>query len=190
MDALLAENSELQQKIKSLHNTLGKLQHHNSYLKEVCSSSKELQEKFRCELAQERLKSAELETKTAKLRSMLIPANETQLSDGEVLTKFTTLRSHILKLVKTTGLRDFDPNQWYISEQQHRILSPFAEGKVNMRYIDNRLRGVVFSILTKHIFSVRHYPVEAKHEHLGEALRNAESYMFNMLPKGNNMKSY
>lgn len=180
----MSDNFDLQQEIKSLQDSLDKLRYDNLSLGEECSSLKTLQDDFRRKLAQERVKSAELERKADSLRSLLIPKVETQLSDGEIVAKFTSLRSQILKLVKTAWSRNIVHNA-EVSEQQQKILRPFfVDRKVDMRYIDDRLRGVVFDILHEHIFSIRHYPVDAKYSCLGETLRNVEEYMLGNLHRG------
>lgn len=192
VDTLLFKNNKLQQETESLRDALGKLQLDNSSLSKECSSWKGRYEKVRSEFAQERVKSAEQELKMASLRSMLIPKTEVQLSDNEVVARFASLRSQILKLIKTVWSPvNFVPKADVSAEQYNfKILYTFVEGKVDMRYMDNLLRGVVFSILNEHVFSVRHYPIDTKNESLGEALSYAESYMFDKLPKGNNTYTY
>lgn len=191
IDMLHARINELRREVESSNASLAKLRKENSYWIASHSSSKEFHENTRHELAQERLKSAELERKTADLRSMLIPASETQLSDSEVIAKFSLLQSHILRFVKTvTRSHDFKKARvMETTEEQTRILSPFASGKINMRYLDDRLRGVVFSILDDQIFSVRHYSLGQKDTRLGNILCKAESYLREKLPKGNNMST-
>lgn len=184
---LLAKNNELRREVESSHASLAKLQHENSALRAEYSSSKEGHENIRRELAQERLKSAELESKTANLRSMLIPTNETQLSDGEVIAKFASLRSQILKLVKTVWSHEF--KDVHVTEEQSMILSPFATDEIDLRYLDNRLRGVVFSILNDQIFGVRHYGLDEKRAGLSKTLRKVESLLCGKLPKGNDVSA-
>lgn len=144
-------------------------------------------DKTRRELAQEKVKNAELERKTSNLRSMLIPEIETQLSDSEVVAKFISLRSQILKLVKTAWSHDLLEEKMEVSDEQKRIFGPFYHDGVSKKYLDNRLRGVVFSILHDQIFSVRHHALPLHKDSLGDTLCRTESFMCQKLPKGNNM---
>lgn len=178
IDTLLAKNNELQQHIHSLHATNHKLQQNYSHLENQYHS-------IRTELGEERLKSAELETKTQNLRAMLIPVSETQLSDGEVVSKFTFLRSQILKLVKSTWRRDRFKRSPVLTGSQRKVFGPFMENQVDMKYLDNRLRCTVFSFLFRYIFDKRNYALGGKFPDLEDHLGEFEDWMWKHLPTGN-----
>lgn len=136
-------------------------------------------------LREERLKSAELETKTQDLRAMLIPLSETQLSDGEVVSKFVSLRSQILRLVKSTWRRDKFKPDLEPTNNQRRVFSPFMEGKVGMRYLDNHIRRVIFQTLHTQVLGKRSYFLGGKLTRLEEHLGEFEDWMWKQFPAGN-----
>lgn len=185
VETLLAENSKHLNEIEHLRSSQGKLEQRNSSLSAELMSSKSEHETIRRQLAEERAKNMELESKTVHLRSMLIPATETQLSDGEVVAKFTALRAQILKLVMSAWSRKWDEaTNKNVTDHQFKIFSPFANGGVNMKYLDNRLRGVVFSILNDQIFSTRHYATDSKHAPLNQRLGDVERLLWQNIPRG------
>lgn len=140
----------------------------------------------RRELGQERTKTADLESKTASLRSMLIPTSKAQLSDAEVVGKFTALRSQILALVKSTWRQQFR-NHVQATELRERIFNPFREGKVEMRYLHNCLRSLVFEVIHCRILDVRHYALGEDFGKVDKALGEVESFMWKNLPECNRM---
>lgn len=140
-------------------------------------------------LREEKLKSAELEIKTQDLRAMLIPVSETQLSDGEVVNKFTSLRSQILKFVKSTWRRDKFKPDLNLTNYQMGVFSPFMEGRVDMKYLDNRIRGVVFDILHGYILGRRSYALGGELTHFEKQVGDFEEWMWKTLPAGNYLPS-
>lgn len=178
IDTLLAKNNELQQHIHSL-------QAMNDELQQECSLWKTRYHSSKNKLREERLKSAELETKTQDLRAMLIPVNETQLSDGEVVSKFASLRSQILKLVKSIWRRDKFKPDLELTNNQKMVFIPFMEGRVDMRYLDNRLRSVVFETLHAYVLGKRSYALGGKLIRLEDHLGEFEDWMWKQLPTGN-----
>lgn len=115
---------------------------------------------------------------------MLIPVSATQLSDGEVVSKFISLRSQILRLVKSTWRRDkFKPNLEFTTTQI-RFLGPFIRGKVDMRYLDDRLRSVMFAFLHAHILGKRSYALGGYLTHLEKQVGEFEDWMWKQLPTG------
>lgn len=78
---------------------------------------------------------------------MLIAVSEPQLSDGEVVGKFASIRSQILKLVKSTWRRDKFKPEFELTNNQMRVFGSFTEGRVDMRVIDNRIRSIIFQTL-------------------------------------------
>lgn len=172
----MTKHNELQQQIAIL-------QAANTELQGSCSSWKAQYDAARGKLAQERLKRAELESKTQSLRSMLVPAHERQLSDSEVLAKFISLRSQILKLVKTTWHHSLKSN-WTLTEMQTKALRHFLNGKLDSRYLDSRVRSEVFSFLQKNILGVRTYALGEKNTVLDYTLGNVENFMWERLSDG------
>lgn len=180
INTLLVKNNELHQRNDSFQAAYNTLSQDYSLLKAQHDST-------RGSLDQERLRSAALESKMQNLRSMLIPANETQLSDGEVVSKFTSLRSQILKLVKTTWRRDRFKSNFKITASHERILRPYIDGKVSMKYLDNWLRGVVFFHLKAYIFDLRTFSLAGKNVGLDDGLGKFETLMWEELPRGNHI---
>lgn len=141
------------------------------------------------ELDKERLKSAELESKTQNLRAMLIPTQEIQLSDSEVVSKFVCLRSQILRFVKRTWCCDKFKPGFEFTKEHERFLQPFVNGRVDMKYLDNRLRGRIFAHLHHAIFGVRTYALGGTHDGLDAALGKLETEMWNQVPEGSSIFS-
>lgn len=178
VDTLLAKNNELQQHIKTLQTMNDKLHQEKSFWKSRSDSNKR-------KLLQERQRSAELEIKTQELRAVLIPVSETQLSDGEVVSKFISLRSQILKLVKRTWRRDkFKPNI-ELTQDHVNILGPFMDDRVDMRYVDNHMRGIVFKTLHARILGKRTYALGGSHTRVEDLLGEFEGWVWEQLPTGN-----
>lgn len=177
VDTLLAKNNELQQRIDTLQTKIDRLHQDKSLLKSQLKST-------RSQLREERLTSAELEIKTQELRAVLIPVSETQLSDGEVVSKFTSLRSQILKLVKSTWRRDNFKPGIELTKNHTAFLGPFMEGKVDMRYLDNRVRSIIFEALHACILGKRCYHLDENLTHLEGQVGEFEDWMWKRLPTG------
>lgn len=163
---------------------MGELKMHNSTLNADLDSVTAEYDDIQRQLAQERAKNLDLENKTVHLRSMLIPATESQLSDSEVVAKFTSLRSQILKLVKTAWSRNLVQRR-SLSEEQTEVLSPFYKNDVSFKYLDNRLQSVVFSILEERVFGARHYATNPDHAILNANLGRVEALLWHKISKGN-----
>ncbi|KAJ4387859.1 hypothetical protein N0V93_008462 [Gnomoniopsis smithogilvyi] len=176
INTILAKNNELQQQIATLEGTK------DSLWSEYCSL-KDQYDSTLSELAEEKVKIAELESKTQTLRAMLIPANETQLSDGEVIGRFTSLHSQILKLVKTTWRRDVLKPGVRLTDEQAKLLGPYIDGKVDVKYLDNRLRRVIFIYVKTRILNARTYALGEGLTRWDEQLGDFEDLMWKKLPK-------
>ncbi|KAJ4422618.1 hypothetical protein N0V82_002737 [Gnomoniopsis sp. IMI 355080] len=206
VEALVAENDSLKQQIGTLQARIQSLKQNHSLLKDRHNKARHLNrwlnehfnvlqakhdalrqdrsslqtdyDSIKTKLSDERSRNAELESKTQSLRSLLIPSKELQLSDGEVVSKFTSMRSQILKLVKTTWRRDGFDTSKRLTDIQVEYFRPFLASELDMKYLDNVLRSLVFASLDKHIFSARTYALDKDFADLDAALGKTEAQIW------------
>lgn len=180
IDQLLHENQQLQWSNKSLQGeiTAAKQQSHKLNINVNAA---------RHDLNHERAKNEKLKERMASLRQMLVPPPEIQISDTEVIQRFTGLRSLILRLVKTTWTKKLRDNisESDLSEGQRTFVRPYAGKDAMWKSLHNRIRYFVFYQLCKFILGQRIYGLVNDYRMLDEGLGAIETYIWEQLPKGN-----
>ncbi|KAK7697957.1 hypothetical protein SLS64_013044 [Diaporthe eres] len=124
----------------------------------------------RKEIAQLQSHTKLLNEKNDKFRQMLIPVSEKQVLDAEVVQKFTTLRSSIMALVRSTwtlDLRD-DVDFRTFSRGQHHVFRSSGPSSYD------RLRYVVFQHIHCEIFVAKNYFLKDGFEPIEEHLQMVE----------------
>lgn len=139
------------------------------------------------DLSHERAKNERLGERMASLRQMLVPPPNDQVSDDEVVQKFSALRSQIFRLVKMTwakGLRDHIEER-NLSDEQRAYLQTIFSGHTQWNRFYPRLHCHVFRYLASATFGRRHYGLTNEANGLDQRLEEVETYMWNYLPGGN-----
>lgn len=170
IDTLCAQNTELHNENEHIKSKLSKIEH------DYANLTTEM-ETVRRALSEERQKNEALEKKTADLRSMLVPPPEVKLSDMEMVQRFTSLRTLIHKLVKSTWDHKWLPTPIAVGSELTIILQPFYKGAVHARYMDNCLCGYIFSVLNQKIFGVRNFGLPPNLGKINTFLGDTEVYV-------------
>lgn len=143
-------------------------------------------QRTRRELSVERATNKDLREGMAKLRLMLVPSSESQISDSDIISKFTALRSLTLRLVKGTwSMRfknDIDMRRW--SDWQRNVFGPFADQTSHWQTLHNKLRSLIFDFIGIYVLNCRHYYLKHNCIRLDKVLGDAEDYICDSLPEG------
>lgn len=115
-----------------------------------------------------------------QLRQMLVPVSEKQVLDSEVVSRFTSLHSSIMALVRqtwrTTLKEDVEPR--LLSRDQHRFfISSFP-----LSY--NRLRSLVSEAIGDIILGSQNYFLEDSFQELEQKIKTVERALARTMPKG------
>lgn len=179
-DQLWSDNEDLQKANSSLQSQVSTTQEQNKCLVAQVNTARQ-------ELSYERTKNEEQRERMASLRQMLVPATEDQVSDTEIMQRFTALRSLVFRLVKGTWsmkfkdkLRDSD-----VSDNQHSFFAPFVGGDPKWKTLHNHLRHFIFNHLCLSALDRRRYFLHENCKWLDEQLETTETNMWDSLPKGN-----
>lgn len=141
----------------------------------------------RHELNAEKAITKHLGERVASLRSMLVPPSEAQVSDSEVVSKFTALRSLTFRFVKGTWALSFkaDANEESLSGWQLEFARPFSYAGAPWQTLHSRIRSYIFDVISAEILNHCHYLLNKNSRDLDNMLGNTEDYMLRNLPEGN-----
>ena len=188
------EMQNLQEIIHHLQDQNLQLGRANEILQSEISTARQKVEKLNAQcsvanhdLCHERAKNEELGERMASLRQMLVPPPEVQVSDSEVVQRFTALRSLIFRLVKATwakGLKD-NISERELSDEQHQFFGGSYGNNAQWKSLHNYLRYFIFLRLHRSTLSGRQYALRHDCKTFDRRLGSIETWMWDNLPEGN-----
>ncbi|ROV88753.1 hypothetical protein VMCG_10061 [Cytospora schulzeri] len=178
IEELLHQTRQLQQENQSLRGEVSATRQQNQKLTTDITTS-------RRDLSQERAKNQELTDRMTSLRQMLVPPPEDQISDTEIIQRFTALRSLIFRLVRSTWDRKLkdDVGERDVSEGQCTFFGTITNKNANWKTLYNRLRYFVFYKLSDLVLGRRLYGLGKSCKGLDKELEAMEFYMWDKIPE-------
>lgn len=178
---LVAANTEIEDLQMVEYNYQEEIARLNSTVDDVTFDLRTEKERGRKETAQLHTQIKTISEMNDKFRQMLVPVSEKQISDGEVVQKFTALRSSILAFVRRTWTLEFRAGiDIRTLPKGHR---EFFQSSIPPSY--DRLRYVVSVFLYQVIFEAPNYFLGDDHQRFEGHLQNLERHLFKISPNGN-----
>lgn len=178
-EQLLQYNKQLQQENQSLQDKLHAAQQRMTSLTSQLNVASN-------DLRLGRANNEELKRRMVRLREMLVPPSEDQVTDAEVTRTFLSLRSLVFRFVKGTWAKRFHTHvaEEDLPKGQRAFFSSFLTTGADWKNLHNRLRYLIFFLLNKHVFNRRHYGLEKGFKDLDEYLDQVETFLCNESPPG------